>query len=64
MMKKLYLILGIYFALSIIWSLIFDESETDKFMMIEMNIWYVRLIWVAASAFFFSAYFTSKKKSD
>lgn len=59
MMKKLYLILAIYFALSTIWSLIFDESETDKFLMIEMNIWYVRLIWGAGAAFFFLAYFKS-----
>ncbi len=67
-MKKLNLVLGIYFAfVYVIWSLIFDDSPTVEYLFMEINIWVFRLFWTIISIFLISQCFIpekSEKKAD
>lgn len=59
-MRKFNLILGIFFAFNLIWSILFDNSATDKILWIEANIWIVRLIWAIIATFLIYGYFKQK----
>lgn len=63
-MRKFHLILGIYFAIQLFWSIFFDKSMTDKILWLELNIWIVRLIWATIASILIYGYFKSKKKSN
>ena len=60
-MRKFNLILGIYFAFQLIWSIFFDKSSTDKILWFELNIWIVRLIWAVIATGLIYGYFKNKK---
>lgn len=56
-MRKFSLVLGIYITLNLIWSILFDNSSTDKILWFETNIWIVRLIEVFISTVLIYGYF-------
>ncbi|WP_445749330.1 hypothetical protein [Polaribacter sp.] len=60
-MRKFNLLLGIYFAFNLIWSIFFDKSLTDKILWIELNIWIVRLIWAVIATVLIYGYFNNGK---
>jgi hypothetical protein len=60
-MRKFNLIIVIYFAFQLIWSIFFDKSSTDKILWIDLNIWIVRLIWAVIAAVLIYGYFKNEK---
>ena len=62
-MRKFILILGIYFAFNLIWSILFDNSSTGKILWIETNIWILRLFWAIIATKFFYEYLKQKNVS-
>lgn len=62
-MRKFSLILGIYFAFNLIWSILFDNSSTGKILWIETNIWILRLFWAIIATSLIYGYFKQKNVS-
>ena len=62
-MRKFSLILGIYFAFNLIWSILFDNSSTGKILWIETNIWILRLFWAIIATSLIYEYFKQKNVS-
>ena len=62
-MRKFILILGIYFAFNLIWSILFDNSSTGKILWIETNIWILRLFWAIIATSLIYEYFKQKNVS-
>ena len=59
-MRKFNLVLGIYIAFNLIWSILFDNSSIDKILWIETNIWIVRLIEAIIATVLIYGYFKQK----
>ncbi len=62
-MKKFSIILGIYFAFILIWSILFEDSQRGSFLSIETSILYIRIIYYVLSVVFILVYFIQKNKS-
>lgn len=66
-MRKFSLVLGIFFTFNFIWSILWDDSSTDKILWIETNIWIVRIIKAIIATVLICIFFkekTQKKKND
>lgn len=61
-MKKFSLIIAIYFAFILIWSIFLEDSQRGSFLSIETSIWNIRIIYGVLSAVFYFGIFYTKKQ--
>ena len=62
-MKKFSLIIAIYFAFILIWSIFLEDSQRGSFLSIETSIWNIRIIYGVLSAVFILVYFIQINRS-